>query len=147
MGETMNKVKELEVAAHWWASHLRERPEFNNGDDGHAAMASLLPHESVAEKTINAFESILYRTMEEEFFNNCWPVDKPGFPAGILNVDYSPCPALYNACEAAGIRINTNTFPVKTVMWIHPGHVKIAVGYRSPIETLWQGNPTLKENK
>ncbi len=45
-------------------------------------------------------------------------------------VDYGPEQILADAAEVAGI--SRLRFPYKTVMWVSPGSVEVALGYGSP---------------
>jgi len=54
----------------------------------------------------------------------------------ILSVDYTPCRALYDTAETAGI--STLNFPWKTVMWIREKNIRVRYGYCADIETIYE---------
>lgn len=137
----MEMHHETGTAATWWADQLRRPAVQDNGDAAQSSMMADLAalHKPIAREQIMYFESVLHRLLADKFKSNWYPGDpQRGSYERTVGVDYGPDEILADASERAGIAISLCRFPVKTMMWINPGEVKVAVGYGAPIKTIWK---------
>jgi len=118
-----------EIAAKWWADHLRKTRDHDNGNEMQSAMMNILTksNRNIPEYKIDYFEKHLAKALEQatEFT--------------FISVDYGPDMILSDSMNAAKLEGNY-LLPVKTSMWFHPDKIKVAVGYRAPIETIWSAS-------
>lgn len=124
---------EVVCAAHWWADQLRKRDDQDAGDGFNSFMLEWARGKvkPPTEEQIEKFEQVARRTIQELIERNGFETGSEWFSnrkaRRILTCDYHPCDELDTAAEEAGI--DTLYFPVKTVMWIDPGSVRVRCGY------------------
>ncbi len=133
--------KEIEVATTWWADQLRQVPKHDNGDLMHnalAAWASERTRRVITEDQIERFRTELVERWVKRNTGN-WRPGAPGWGSSlrVLATDYAPAGELAEALEAAEITQGNLVLPIKTMMWIDPGEVKVSCGYGAGIETLY----------
>jgi hypothetical protein len=134
---------EITAAARWWANQIRQGiPTHNNGDAFQSAMARIatsLVTDTPSREQIDTFESALIRGISEApgFSGDDWRPEQPmwGGARRILATDYDPEPLLEEALKAA--RISDLLLPIKTIMWVDPGSVKVSRGYGAASETIY----------
>jgi hypothetical protein len=128
----------VKVAARWWADQLRGKVEQDNGDALQSAFATraaglIRPLDPLQ---IDLFEVDLAQkldaALDEEERRRRY-----GEPHLVFGTDYGPDPMMAEVCEELEIRQTMLRFPFKTVMWLYPECVKVACGYRAPIETIY----------
>jgi hypothetical protein len=137
--------QEIEAAARWWADAISGQQEQRSGafELDLAIMAyakSRLVGRPTAEQ-VEVFRINLIEFLTEKLALDCWDVTNPsrGSYWRTIAVDYDPDPTLRQAAAKAGIKIRySETFPIKTVMWINPGCVKVALGYGAAPKVIWQ---------
>jgi hypothetical protein len=127
---------EIKAACEWWAKSLSGGHFQDNGDPLQSVAATLLRSEVAipTEDQLQAFRLALAERIHAAIVRqDIWHVDNPlrggALEGRCISVDYGPEPILREAAELAGI--NRNRFPIKTVMWLSPGLVKVACGYRA----------------
>lgn len=145
-----NAVPEARAAARWWASRLRQPPTTETGDRDPLGRAYVswatetLNKTPLRDEQVELFEGWLAWVVQslhvEE--SRMIPTDKPswnpkepswGSYHRTLSVDYHPDHLLSFAARAAGFDPDAR-FPLKTVMWVNPGEVKVGEGYgRQPV--------------
>lgn len=90
------------------------------------------------ETQIIAFERALVALQEHTINENgSWHPEDPmrGSCFNILSTDYDLDSRLTAACVMAGFEPVPLLFPMKTVMWVMPGSVRVACGYGAmPVE-------------
>lgn len=99
---------------------------------------------AVPEQDVLRFQEALERAIENKIKNAAWDIDNPLF-GGVLRViatDYGPDPVLYTALTLAGIRRPSSALPIKTVMWINPGHVSVVSGAGGASVDIYTGEVT-----
>jgi hypothetical protein len=124
----MNK-QIAQVAAKWWADHLRHGSSMDNGDDSETGamtmiMATLLNRESLAKRKpqdADNFETALVDVLTEKETRHTF----------CMGVDYDPDYTLCQAADKAGIKLGMGDMPWKTLMWIDTNTIKVAEGYRA----------------
>jgi hypothetical protein len=137
--------EEVKVAAKWWADQLCQSPNHDAGDLGINTVslfaASKLPPLDPIQ--IAQFEEFLQQEIEQYLLASCsWNPDRPLFGSyhRVVATDYGPDPILGEALKAANIQAPSLRLPIKTVMWIDPGKVSVASGYRAKEVILYQEN-------
>lgn len=137
---------EARTAARWWANQLGPDSPARNGDATNemfalAAKTTQTPPTPEQVETFRAhLEQGIIAMLRDPF--KAWDkavAEGPQWGSGLrtIGVDYGPDPILGDALEAAGIpaRKGTLLLPLKTVMWVNPGQVKVGLGYNAaPIE-------------
>lgn len=141
---------EAAAAAEWWAEQLRNPPVHSNGDadDDELDSAWLIGlvgnhlREQQSEETIEAFRLHLGEEIERHLqrYGGSWDPAHPGTGSMLrcVDVEYSPHETLTAAAAAAGFRLGSFDLPIKTVMWIDPGLVRVRSGARAEIVTWWE---------
>ena len=128
-------AKEIGIAVDWWTNQL-DSTNFDNGDATSSMLASLVmatrPKRTTEQKEL--FAKTLTETLTLAAFE--------GESQVRLHVDYSPSELLVPACLAADIGTSDGVLPCKTSMWIEPGKIQVAEGYRAPVVTIYQEEET-----
>lgn len=132
-------------AADWWAQQLEQEPVHGIGSPDQtdfANAATAVGRKSKTPEQIEAFRVALADVIERKLSRRSedWRPDDPLFASAFRTIagDYRPAEELEAAAEEAGFRLKMLDVPMKTVMWINPGIVKVAVGHGGIIETVWQ---------
>jgi len=122
-------IEEIRCAARWWKDAMR-MPKHDNNDDSFAGyFANTLLgrlQADISEEQLDRFEEILIGKLSDPdydgVFRGRW---------GMLHIgtDYHPEKVLRESAEEVGIKVNTATFPIKTMMWLQPGYVKVGRGH------------------
>ncbi|MFI5973545.1 hypothetical protein [Streptomyces sp. NPDC051452] len=141
----MSPRPEAVAAANWWAKTLAEPP---GHDLGRGAAESSTPANSVSalvrrqrsQADIEAFREALAEEIEQHIAQYSWRSEAPDFGSYMrsIGVDYGPDDVLADAAEKAGFKLKALDLPMKTVMWINPGVVKVAQGHGAPITVIWE---------
>ena len=133
---------EISFAAKWWAEVLNSSPFYQSGDSWQDILLSFIPWSKAPRRELDLFRTKLESTMKEKFCSS-WDSKRPRFGGAlrVVGVDYEPDLLLSEAGLAAGIDISLR-LPVKTVMWVNPGEVRVAIGYRAPIKVVYNCNPS-----
>lgn len=111
------------VAARWWADQLRGTKQDNGDQIGLANVVAVLKGDRQPADLVEKFEVVLLRMLEEN-------------GSSLLSTDYDPSGLLVEAAHEAGIPASCGPFPLKTVMWIDSGSVKVKHGYGAAIQKL-----------
>jgi len=124
MGANMDA--EIAAAVQWWADQLTSMPSNDNGDPLTSMLGTLsaMSEEPPTAAEVGAFKSALATLI----------ADKTPFS---ISVDYGPDWILSQALGAAGITNKMRLLPWKTHMWIKPGLVRVAKGYRAEPVTIF----------
>lgn len=142
-------IDEVKAAARWWADCLRELPAHDVGDENlniHLLFASLSTG-SVPPEKADRFEAALVEHLPAFLRAHAWDEavlkGEPcwGGYGRILCTDYGPQGLLAEVAAAVGITGAMLRFPSKTVMWVNPGEVQVARGYRAPPVTIYPAPP------
>jgi hypothetical protein len=125
---------EIAAAVNWWADQLRGPAKMDNGD----AFGSAKDLPPVTEEQIEKFKASLTEKLPA-YLGRYWNPEDPlcGSYFRTLSVDYDPCALLSDAADYAGIDAQGLRFPIKTVMWIDPGEVRVACGYGAADVVVW----------
>lgn len=133
--------KEVIAAAKWWADQLDSEVKHDNGDKEQSRLANFAASqlEPITEEQYCNFREALQNEIDAYLQErNNWRPDEPQRGHRWIGTDYHPCAVIQKAADAAGITQASLRFPIKTGMWIDPGEVRIARGYRAPIETIYK---------
>lgn len=136
---------EAVAAAKWWADLLAKPTRHDMGEaQGNAVLAAVTADLKSAPRTpeeIEAFSRCLAEEIEQLVAGSAWRPDDPGWnsAARCVAVEYKPEPVLVNAARRAGFELTRYDLPVKTLMLVDPGRVRVAVGYGQPWQTIWAG--------
>jgi hypothetical protein len=149
---------EAVAAAAWWASklgnatHIIGRPEDPSVAAGtaFANVATSMAGRAYTDAQRAAFrqalaeriEELIQRYTEQWPWEGMWDPTEPRKASAMRTVgcDYGPDPVLAAAAEQAGIRVTMLDLPMKTVMCIDPGEVKVSEGYGAEIQTVWKAD-------
>jgi hypothetical protein len=132
------------AAAQWWANRLSAGA---TAHDVGAAESNLFVNTVAAlvarqrdQAQIERFREALADLIEADVDDDGWRPDNPlwGSAMRTVEVGYGPDKILSDAAERAGFQLKLSDLPMKTVMWINPGEVKVAEGYNAPISTVWK---------
>jgi BTG family protein len=149
MGETTPEPRREAIeAARWWAQQLTAVPEDDLDvqellDDPRSLGLLALSRSTVKPLTreeADQYAEALAVGIEQHLAQwGRWDPAKPHFGSALrsIGVDYGPERVLTDAVDAVGLKISRVAWPMKTVMWIDPGEVRVAVGERGGIETVW----------
>jgi hypothetical protein len=141
---------EVAAAAAWWAQQLAEPATQDVGmrdaaemlSTGLAQAAAALGRREWTAGELAAFEAALAVRLEAHVGNgDCWDPGCPerGSALRTIGCDYGPDPVLADAADDAGLgRLRSFDLPMKTVMWINPGRVSVAVGYHGQVVDVWR---------
>ncbi|GHA01269.1 hypothetical protein ACFOOM_12285 [Streptomyces echinoruber] len=141
----MTPRPEAVAAADWWAAKLAEQPRHDVGAAQPNALAnavSALVRRQRTQAQIEAFREALAEEINRHVERYGWRPDEPDFGSYMrtIAVDYGPDPVLADAAEKAGFELQMLDLPVKTVMWINPGVVKVAEGYGARPVVIWRAD-------
>ena len=156
MTDSITPRPEAEAAAAWWASRLGNATQDLGQRDPAArrmsadafALGALLGRTYTAEQ-VDVFRRELAVTIEEHLrqweappFEDAWNPDEPqrGSALRSFGCDYHPEPVLANAADRAGIKIGSLDLPMKTVMWVNPGIVRVSEGHSGDVVTVWESD-------
>jgi hypothetical protein len=136
---------EARTAARWWAEQLGpdSKAQIGAADSEAFAWAAKSQQEKPTAEQIETFRAHLEQAIVPYLHQNAWEkavTEDPQWGSALraIDVDYGPHELLADALEAAGIpaRKGTLLLPLKTVMWVNPGEVKVAAGHGAGIESL-----------
>ncbi|MFD7793606.1 hypothetical protein [Streptomyces sp. NPDC059759] len=140
----MSPRAEAVAAAAWWAERIAAGATVH---DVGAAESSLFANTVSAlvarqrdQAQIERFRDALTELIEQHVDDDAWRPDNPLWGSAIRTVEvgYAPDEILAGAAEQAGFELKLSDLPLKTVMWVNPGEVKVAEGYSAPIRTVWR---------
>ncbi len=129
---------ESHVAALWWMDQLANPDPDDAGDPILDAMTALAKQKKLPQLStlqLMAFYSALGEIVEHKFVkSDHWRPQQPhwGSANRYLATDYHMCVELKTAYEYALGGVDYQgicPFPIKTVMWVSPGDVKVRCGY------------------
>ncbi|MFF8406933.1 hypothetical protein ACF06P_35560 [Streptomyces sp. NPDC015684] len=141
----MSPRPEAIAAAAWWAQTLAKpvRHDLGRGAATQSTLANSVAalvrrQRSLAE--IEAFRDALADEIERHLTQNSWHPDEPDFGSYMraIEVGIGPDAVFTDAAETAGFELKTLDLPMKTIMWINPGIVKVAEGYGAPVTIVWR---------
>lgn len=135
-------LEEIEAAAEWWASHLREPVKQDMGDVvGNAIMAIWEPLvERPTESQVREFKTNLKAILAELFRGDSWKPEQPewGSSYRCIHSDYDAGPEVRAAAYMARIYETRTLFPIKSYMWVNPGKVTVRQGYHGEVQTIFE---------
>ncbi|MFK0172629.1 hypothetical protein ACIQU5_27915 [Streptomyces sp. NPDC090306] len=142
----MSARPEAVAAAAWWASRLAAGAHTHDVGDRAASdrvsqVAALVVRQR-GQAQIERFRDALADLVEEHLARRVWRPQEPKLGSGlrVIAIDYVPHPVLTAAAEQAGFQLGGLDLPLKTTMWINPGEIRIAEGYRAQITTVWRAD-------
>ncbi|MEV6296488.1 hypothetical protein AB0M41_40120 [Streptomyces sp. NPDC051896] len=143
----MTPRPEAVAAATWWAEQLATPPQHDAGAPPSTAFANAATDHSRQQRTpeqIDAFRTALADRIEQHLAHYCWLPNEPDFGSYVraLVVDPVPDDVLTDAAERAGFRLTSFDLPMRTVMWIDPGIVKVAAGHGAGSVVIWAAPTT-----
>ncbi len=128
------KRPELHAAVTWWAHALMGDYVDDAGDFLINATAAVFkekrhPWDRPTRESVERFKIALLCLMAAQFAE-AWNDEQPNWASGNRNlaVDYEPNLILSTALAFARVA-GTLRLPIKTVMWVSPGSVKVRCGY------------------
>ena len=147
----MGIFPEVAIAARWWTYQLLNMTPAESGDAFNDAFRDTIRGKFCRPVTPDKaadFEDALARLGHEVIDeDDGWDVTRPEWGAihrTCCKVDYNASRVLTQAANEAGIANIDMRLPIKTVMWINPGSVKVAKGYRASVEEVYTCTPTAK---
>jgi len=132
-------LPEVDCAARWWADHVGSKKQ-NNGDGMQSIMVFMLGEVKPLndEEKIDFVKEFKAGLQDKWTISNVsWNIEDPirGSYFRTIGVDYQPDHILTRALNSIGHQVQIRSFPMKTVMWINPGSVEVALGYKAkPVE-------------
>lgn len=115
--------EQAKKAAKWWRTQLEAKTKGSIGETGIVSMF-------VNSRTMNNGGD--FNRFEEVLTQKILAYDDD-----YLNVDYGPCPVLREAATEAGLQLDEPyPWPLKTIMWLMDGKVKVRAGYGAPIQEI-----------
>lgn len=147
MNDLNDGTCEARAAARWWADQLTANQDPRTGDAMHEALTMYARSKSTAtvtEEQVEAFTVHLEQAVLEMLRDEHSSWDKAvatephvGSAFRRLEVDYHPDEILKGALNAAGIQRRAGGWlPLKTVMKVDPGRLRVKLGYRAEWEVL-----------
>jgi hypothetical protein len=141
----MSRLPEVQAAADWWGDQLAQPGQQDTGDAFNSGFATALMLTVVMRTPMTADERALFverlatRIEAHLVATPDWEraTGEPNWGSAyrVLGVDYGPDLMLASALIAAVGQTRADAlsllWPVKTHMWINPGEVKVAHGYRA----------------
>lgn len=146
---------EAAAAAAWWAAWLNGPPPAHDigrrtSDERDASDRATLTA-AITQRTLTAGQVARFRDelaagieahlvrWETGTFAGAWRPDEPRWASSLrsVSIDYHPWSLFRDAADRAGFRLPGLALPIKTVMWINPGQVRVAVGYFGEPVTIW----------
>lgn len=121
----------IDVAAEWWTYQLSNVSPQDNGESTHNALMSMVPQRTYDESQLNSFRDILIGNI---MISPTWVRDQ----RLTIRNDYGPDKILYDTAELCGIKVGMFDLPIKTVMFIGSEYVRVGLGYRAPIVTIYE---------
>jgi hypothetical protein len=135
------------AAAAWWADKLANPAQHDIGRSAEESTtlinaASALVQRQRSQAEIEAFREALAEAIEQHVADYSWQPDNPDFGSYMraVQVDYGPDPVLADAAQRAGFKLRVLDLPMKTVMWINPGIVKVAEGHGAQPVVIWRAD-------
>lgn len=135
---------EARTAARWWADQLGPDSKAHIGDATNEMflLAVKAIQKPPTSQQVEKFRLHLEQTIVPFLYAYGWEravAEDPQWASGLrtIDVDYGPCVLLSDALESSGISAQRGKLllPLKTVMWVNPGHVAVSFGYNAiPIE-------------
>ena len=146
---------EARAAADWWADALA------NGTDDHdlgardaaerdltaaARAGSAVLRQRFTDEQVDAFRRQLAERIEQHLIKwesypheGAWDPSDPRRASALraIGCDYGPDEVLTEAAELAGLALKMFDLPMKSVMWIDPGEVKVSAGYGATPKVIW----------
>jgi hypothetical protein len=139
-------IREARTAACWWVDQLTGDESIRTGDAMNEAFAMYARSKQTPPKAdqVEAFRAHLEQgiiAMLRDPINSWEKAVAEGPQWGsyfrTIAVDYGPDKVLGDALKAAGLPSGAELLlPLKTVMWVNPGVVKVSAGYGSGEEEL-----------
>lgn len=136
---------EAVAAANWWAQQLEQPPLHGLGAREQTNIANAATAVGRTQKTpeqVEAFRTALAEVIEQELSERPedWRPGDPSFASAFRAIagDYRPARELETAAERAGFKLKMFDVPMKTVMWVNPGVVTVAVGHGGITEVVWR---------
>lgn len=141
-------AREAQAAARWWANHLTADGDVRTGDamqeiltlGARAKSLATVTAEQVEAFTAHLESSVLELIRDEHSgWDKAVEQGEPHIGGAFrkLEVDYHPDKILQGALDAAQIQRRAGGWlPLKTVMKVDPGRLRVKVGYRAEWEEL-----------
>lgn len=144
---------EVKTAVDWWTACLTRENKQDSGDAKLNADASLIrslggdvrfPHGG----TVQRFRLCLTVAIAAHVAKY-WHEEEPdrGSACRTVATDYGPDFTLEIALAAARVEQGSLILPIKTVMWINPGQVKVACGYGAAAEIIYTREEKYREDR
>lgn len=143
------------AAADWWANKLAQPPvhSLGRGAEQSSALANAatdMARRQHGQAEIDAFRQTLAEEIEKHIDDDSWRPENPlwGSYMRAIEVGYGPDAVFTDAAERAGFKLGAFDLPMKTVMWINPGLVKVAEGYNAQPVVIWnaeEGSTSISE--
>lgn len=139
---------EAQAAADWWAEALASGTDDHDLGDRDASERDLtataragsawLRQRFTAEQ-VEAFRREVAEGIEQHLAKSSWDPAAPLVASALraLQCDYGPDAVLAEAAERVGVKLKMFDLPMKTVMWINPGEVKVSAGYGADVVVVW----------
>ena len=153
MTEPPDPRPEAVAAAAWWASRLGRavhdigaRTSGERDSTAFALAATAVAGGRFTDEQVAAFRRELAVTIEGHLrrwqtdpFEGAWRPADPQWGSALrsFGCDYGPEPVLKDAAERAGFTIRSLDLPMKTVMWVNPGIVRVREGCSADAVTVW----------
>ncbi|MFF0139700.1 hypothetical protein ACFYRN_25005 [Streptomyces sp. NPDC005227] len=140
----MSLRPEAVAAAAWWAERIAVGAAAHDvgapASNLFANTVSALVARQRDQAQIERFRDALAELIEQHVDGDGWRPDNPLWGSAIRTVEvgYAPDEILSGAAEQAGFELKLSDLPLKTVMWVNPGEVKVAEGYNAPIRSVWR---------
>lgn len=135
---------EVQAGAEWWGEILKRPAPQDNGDLFQSAFAQLVADAigRPSPEQIERFVRWLAWGFQTSRIVSWDPRERHwGGASRVISIDYAPDTLLVLAACRAGITGCIDPlFPIKTVMWINPGSVKVRCGYSGAVTTIYQGD-------
>ena len=126
--------KLAQVAAKWWADHLRNGATLDNGDRSEIGFKTHMLATILQAKERDGLDNIKIDSFEVELAKIIEGEDEGWFSMG---VDYHPGTFLQNAADNVDLHLGMATLPWKTMMWIRNGEITVAEGYQSSPQQIY----------
>ncbi|MGW3152749.1 hypothetical protein [Streptomyces sp. NPDC001089] len=140
----MTPRPEAVAAAAWWAERLAAGAGVHDVGSTDSNLfvntVSALVARQRDQAQIEQFRDALAELIEQDVDGDGWRPDDPlwGSAMRTVEVGYGPDEILSTAADRAGFELKLSDLPMKTVMWINPGEVKVAEGYNAAIVPVWK---------
>lgn len=140
----MKARPEAVAAAAWWTARLAAGARTHDVGNAESNLfvntVSALVARQRDQAQTERFRDALAELIEQDVDGDGWRPADPlwGSAMRTVEVGYGPDEILSAAAERAGFELKLSDFPMKTVMWINPGEVKVAEGYNAPIVPVWK---------